>query len=315
MENITQIDLKSIDCKYIDEVITEQYEKAYSTILFSSNYVFKIFPKKDELYNEKAVKDEYDWDCSMPFLKPDLHKIKNPIGDELNILVMNRLPVQSCILFGLINQKLTTDTIIEVGQKILMMQRGYKRHNLSPVELYENYISNVQIQISFLNEVLSQKIKNQICDIIASSMCKNAFLKQENGVSCSLVHGNMFTGNIFFCSSDIVIIDPISVNHPSRFSYPDIDIATYLVDLKLLLTEENYNFCFYHITKLLPQSRIHLIKFYFLLKLLVRIRFAYVELKMPNLTHEINMNYRVAKIGSDILARYINELEQECLFL
>lgn len=315
MENITQIDLKSIDCKYIDEVITEQYEKAYSTILFSSNFVFKFFSNKNGIYNTKAIEDEYNWDCSMPFLRPNLHKIKNPFGDELNILVMNRLPVQSNILFGLLNHKLTSDTIIQVGQRILEIEADYKQHNLSCVKLYENYISNVQVQVSYLEEILSPNLRNRIYDIIASIICKNAFFKQENNISCSQVHGNMFTGNIFFHSDNIVIIDPISVNHPSRFSYPDIDIATYLVDLKLLLTEENYNFCFYHITKLLPRSRIHLIKFYFLLKLLVRIRFAYVELKMPNLTHEINMNYRVAKIGSNILSWYVNELEQECLFL
>lgn len=312
MENIIQIDLKSIDCKYIDEVIIDKYEKAYSTILFSSNYVFKIFSQKDELYNEKAAKDEYDWDCAMPFLKPNLYKIRDSIGDEFNILVMNRMPIQSNILFGLINQKLAIDTIIEVGQKILMMQERYKRHNLSSVELYEKYISNVQVQISFLNKILSSKIQNQICDIVASSMCKNVFLDQGKDGACTLVHGNMFTGNIFFHYGDIVIIDPISVNHSSKYSYPDIDIASYLVDLKFLLTKKNYNFCSYHIIKLLPQNRIHLIKFYFLLKLLVRIHFAYVELEMPNLSHEINMNYRVAKIGADILSQYINELEQEC---
>lgn len=315
MKNISQIDLKSINYKYIDEVIIEQYEKAYSTVLFSSNYVFKIFSNKDGIYNAKAIEDEYNWDYSMPFLKPNLHKIKNSVGDELNILVMNRLPVQSNILFGLLNQTLTSNMIIEVGHRILKIEADYKKHNLSCVELYENYISNVQVQISFLKEVLSQNLKNQICDIIASNMCKNAFLKQENNIFCSLVHGNMFTGNIFYYSGNIIIIDPISINHLSRFSYPDIDIASFLVDLKILLTEKDYNFCSSRIVKLLPQNRIHLIKFYFLLKLLVRIHFAYVELEMPNLMHEKSMNYQVMKMGVSILSQYISELEQACLFL
>jgi len=303
-----QIDIKGIDYKYINEEIIERYEKAYSTVLFSPNYVFKVFHQKDDLYNAKAAEDEYEWDCSMPFLNPVFHKICDSNGNEYCMLVMNRLPVQSNLLFKLINHTLTTDTIVEVGQKILALQDGYEGYDLSSDELYENYISNMNMQISYLNEKLSLSLKKKINDIVASNMCKDAFSAQGNDISCSIVHGNMFTGNIFLYCDDLVIIDPISIFHLGRYSYPDIDIATYLADLKLLLPEEDYNLCFNHITKSLPLLRIHLINFYLLLKLLVRLRFAYIELELPNLTHEKNMNCCVTKVGFDILSQHIGEL-------
>ncbi len=159
MDNITKLNLNSINRKYSDEVITEQYEKAYSTIFFSSNYVFKVFSSKDNLYNKKAIEDEFAWDDSMPFLKPELYEVRDSSGDELDILVLNRLPIQSNVLFGLVSKRLEVDTIIEVGQKLLKLQEGYKRYSISSNELYENYVSNVELQMSFLDKILSTKIK------------------------------------------------------------------------------------------------------------------------------------------------------------
>lgn len=309
MENITKIDVARLNCKYAGEIIEEQYEKAYSTILFSDNYVFKVFSQEDDLYDYLAIENEYEWDCTMPYLSPVLHRIESPAGQPLDVLVMKRLPKQSNILFGLVNYKMEITTIVEVGYKILEFEREYKKHNRVAMEIYHNYIINVKTQIKFLDNKISNTLRKKILSMIDNPIVESVFLNPGENNPVSVVHGNLFSGNIFYYDGQVIIIDPISIHHMGRISYPDMDIASFLVDLKILLSPNDFCYCWNSIVGMLSKNRIQIIEYYMLLKLLVRLRFAFIEQNSNNLMYENNMNLRIIDIGEDVLQEYVEYLD------
>ena len=105
-----------------------------------------------------------------------------------------------------------------------------------------------------------------------------------------LVHGNLFSGNIFYYQNQLIIIDPISYNHIARKSYPYMDLATFFVDVRLFKKDRDYFEIYKKLTCNMQIYEHIMIKLYFVLKLLVRLRFAYMENNLQDEYLSINVN-------------------------
>lgn len=79
-------ELNQISKKIVNEYTESVLEKAYCTILFTHNYIIKLFCRNKREYDAIAVKYEYLWDKNMPYLSPRL--IENIKWDGMDIIAL-----------------------------------------------------------------------------------------------------------------------------------------------------------------------------------------------------------------------------------
>lgn len=301
--------IRSLENTYIQEHILDVYQKAYSILLFSEHYVFKIFFAESGIYDLAAVESEYEWDCTMPFLCPKIYTNVEIEGKSGSVLVMKKLPQTSNILYMVLNGKVTVEKLGRLGRQISDFFHDYKCCKVSAQALYRSYIENVQQQLSELRGDIANNYIYRIEKIIKSDVVRNLFCINGKRNTAKMVHGNMFLGNIFYYLDKTIVIDPISINHVARVSYEEMDLAAYLIDLKILLKREDYQRVFESVTKDMEDYRILMLKLYSLLKLLVRIRFSSIEMIMKSNVCEKTMNIRVQKNKDDVIMDTVGELE------
>lgn len=115
-------------------------------------------------------------------------------------------------------------------------------------------------------------------------------LKNRKKEKAVLVHGNLFSGNVFFYKEELIVIDPISYNHIARKSFSWMDLATFLVDVRIFKDESDYLYVYQKVILNMQDYEILVLKLYFILKLLVRIRFAYMENGLKDEYSKVNVN-------------------------
>ena len=111
-------ELNQISKKIVNEYTESVLEKAYCTILFTHNYIIKLFCRNKREYDAIAVKYEYLWDKNMPYLSPRL--IENIKWDGMDIiaLVLKRLPSSANMLYKFSYGEICNEEVIEIGTLI-----------------------------------------------------------------------------------------------------------------------------------------------------------------------------------------------------
>lgn len=293
---------KSVVCEELEFVL----EKAYCTIVFTKKYVIKIFCRNKREYDIEAIKHEYNWDQAMPLLSARFIESVPFRGADSSVLILNRLPENSNIMHGLVHNKLSREDIVKIGNLIKKLRNYYSKITITPKSLYKNYIANLDIQIKTLGEKgfdLLPKYK-EICN---NPLLLEIFEDVGKTQQAMLIHGNLFSGNIFYSQNELIVIDPISYNHIARRSFPQMDLATFLVDVQIFKRSE-YLDVYEALTYDMQPCEIMLIHLYRFLKLLVRQRFAYMECKLSNKRSDANVNSIIIKNTEEILETELNHI-------
>ena len=283
-------ELNQISKKIVNEYTESVLEKAYCTILFTHNYIIKLFCRNKREYDVVAVKYEYLWDKNMPYLSPRL--IENVKWDGMDIiaLVLRRLPSSANMLYKFSYGEICNEEVVEIGTLIKKVIYGFPKIKNTPCEIYKNYINNLKLQIEKLKGKVDYKSFSLLVELQNCKEIINVFEETGKINDAVLVHGNLFSGNIFYYQNQLIIIDPISYNHIARKSYPYMDLATFFVDVRLFKKDRDYFEIYKKLTCNMQSYEHIMIKLYFVLKLLVRLRFAYMENNLQDEYSSINVN-------------------------
>ena len=161
-------------------------------------------------------------------------------------------------------------------------------------------------QLLYLNAFLGE----QICEAIVSFVHKPEVMHLFDRVTLTEkiynVHGNMFSGNILFTdSSQLIVIDPISTNHISKHSLSEIDIASFLCDIIIFDGESSYRYVFDAISQKYSKDKKRIINLFLLLKLCVRLRYAYMEIDISNGKDEKKANKIIIERTPNLIKKYL----------
>lgn len=309
MENMQR--LRQISKDLVGEETEAILEKAYCTMLFTSNYVIKLFCRNKREYDEKALNYEYLWDKNMPYLEARF--VKNIMLDGLDVsaLILKRMPYSSNMLYKLSHDEMANEEIDYIGKLIKDLICNTPKIEISPEILYKNYIHNLNLQIKKLDKKINSRLEIVLKKIYYSHEVFNIFRAVNEIKSAALVHGNLFSGNIFFYRNELIVIDPISYNHVARRSFPHMDMATFLVDIRILKNDQEYFDIYRKIICDMKECEIILMHLYLLLKLFVRLRFAYLENDLRDEYSEFDINEVIIANSPDILAKEMEYLLSE----
>lgn len=287
---MNMLELNQISKMLVNENIESILEKLHCTVLFTSSYVIKIFPENSLKYDAEILYNEYLWDKQMPYLSAEL--VENIIFDgfNINVLTLKRLPLYTNILYKLIHDDLSNEKIVLIGDLINNLIYTLPSIEITPKELYKNYISNLNLQITELNDKLSLELISLLNEICNSRVILNLFEMKMESEKAVLVHGNLFSGNMFYYRNKLIVIDPISYNHIARKSFSNMDLATFLVDIRIFKTDEDFSNIFNRMTSKMKDYDIIITQLYLVLKLLVRLRFAYIESNFRDEYYDFNIN-------------------------
>ena len=309
------LNLAEIGNEYVDEHICYELRKKFSTVYISENYVFKAFDLSSELYSEEAIQDEVEWDDKMPFINPVLIDVYRNKNEHIKVLVLKRLPTDSNLLWLLINDKIDITKLVFIGKKLESLFKTYPIVNCDSKTLYEGFIKNVEMQLVELHEIIPAAVKHTLINVLYDDGVYSVFQKILVSHNVNIVHGNMFAGNIYVLNNKMIVLDPISPKHISKKSFPFIDTAAYLTDMKFFC---NSNYQYIHDCILTSRSDYELcmIHLYIMLKILVRIRFASYEYSgnLSNSVDDIHYtsyqeNYIILSEGIDVLIDEIVDLK------
>lgn len=286
-------------------------KKVYCTVLFSQHLVFKFFDRKSNEYDLAAIASEYYWDCQMPYLQPILYDDIVINNNHFSLIVMYRIPQTSNVLYNLLCNQLSNEELIEIGNKIWGLTSTYQICNMTSNKLYSNYISNINLQLSYLHNLLSPSIMRDLSIVINNRNIQSFFVTACCNKSARQIHGNLFSGNIFYHNNDLILIDPISINHIARESLPEMDIASYLTDIFILLPYERSDTVMRLILSPMQDWEKHIVLLYLLLKILVRIRFAYLELDLDRDEYAFRLNTLIVDTKEILLKRVLTSLTKQ----
>ena len=264
---VDMTDLNQISRKLVGEDLELVLEKAYCTILFTANYVIKIFNRNKREYDVEAIRYEYLWDKSMPFLCvrfEDNIKLNNV---DNSALILKRIPYSSNMLYRLANNDLSKEEIVEWTYLVRKLISCLPKTNVISEELYRNYILNLELQISKLNDKVNPKLLQQLKQTVNNSNVMELFKETGKKEKAVLVHGNLFSGNVFFYKEELIVIDPISYNHIARRSFSWMDLATFLVDIRIFKDESDYLYVYKNAILNMQDYEILILKLYFILNL------------------------------------------------
>lgn len=296
-------------CKNIvGEELESIIEKAHCDILFTSNYVIKIFGKDKGDYNRDILMNEYIWDKKMPFLSAYIKENINVGGVYKTVLVLKRIPYYANLLYKLTHSDINNDQIIRIGQLVKKLIYSYPADKIGVDIIYKNFISNLDKQIQYLDDKISPKLLTLVYEFRNRTDLMQFFLKVGQIDNVVTVHGNLFSGNIFYLNEKLIVIDPISNNHIAKKSFRHIDLATFFVDIILF----NKGICFEKIFSCLTDNmeyyEIILIRLYMVLKLLVRLRFAYMEQGLLDEYSDLNVNLVIISRAEVFIKREITSV-------
>ena len=186
--------------------------------------------------------------------------------------------------------EICNEEVIEIGTLIKKVIYGFPKIENTPYEIYKNYINNLKLQIEKLKGKVDYKSFSLLVELQNCKEIINVFEETGKINDAVLVHGNLFSGNIFYYQNELIIIDPISYNHIARKSYSYMDLATFFVDVRLFKKDRDYFEIYKKLTCNMQIYEHVMIKLYFVLKLLVRLRFAYMENNLQDEYLSINVN-------------------------
>lgn len=169
--------LNQISRKLVGEDLELVLEKAYCTILFTSNYVIKLFCRNKREYDAKAIRYEYLWDKNMPFL---FAKFENNIeldNSNISALILKRIPYSSNMLYRLVNNNLPKEEIVELACLVRKLMSSLPEIEIIPKEVYRNYILNLELQISELNDKVNFELLYQLQGIVNNCNVMDLFEK------------------------------------------------------------------------------------------------------------------------------------------
>lgn len=293
--------------KIVEEITKEKIDKilkkAYCTVIFTANYVLKFF----EVSNYSDIKNEFLWDYQYSVLSVEL-LMEKVDGQTCYILKMNRIEDSTNVLNRLLKEDLSNFLAIKIGVSLKDVFANYRKIDISPKRLHENFMINYKNQLIYLRD----KLFSDTIIKLEELLCKNNLLKLFYDISkissAFEIHGNLFCGNIFYYHENTVIIDPISNSHIAKKSYKYMDLANYLVDLFIFKKEKDYNFIFKSIVCNMSPTEILIIRIFLLLKLLVRLRFAYLEINPKN-------EDEYCKFNSFLILNCEELIRKECICL
>lgn len=293
--------LNEISKKLVNEDVESILEKAYCSVLFTSTYVIKLFGGNKREYDEKALQHEYLWDKSMPYLSARFVESIEFCGINISALILRRIPNSANMLYKLICNEIVNKEILQVGNLIKNLVFNFQKIEVTPETLYKNYISNLDLQITELNGKLELSSINILRKLCNSHGVLQVFKETEKNSFAALIHGNLFSGNIFYYQNELIVIDPISYNHIARKSFPHMDLAAFLVDVRLLKSYSDYLKIYIRMTSGLSDCEILLTQLYFFLKLLVRLRFSYMEKNLYDEYFNVNINEIIILNGKKVI--------------
>jgi hypothetical protein len=278
----------------VGESIDTILDKVFCTVVFTAHYVVKYF--KDD-YNEELVKYEYDWDKGIPLLDVKL------ASDNYRTIIMNRLPKDSNILYKLVNNSLTNEGIIKIGKFIKQITCTYETANSTIQNIYESYINNLNIQKKYLEDKVNLE---QLNNWKTNGEIYDIFIMSEK--IPKIVHGNMFSGNMFLIEDDVIVIDPLSLKHMAKHSFEIVDLATFLVDVCIFKSKKDYIFIKNILTNDFDDNEKEIFELYFLLKFLVRVRFAFLENELQDeYLKDCKVNQRIISSVDKVLGTYADD--------
>lgn len=305
------MELNQISRKLVGEGLELVLEKAYCTILFTSNYVIKLFSRNKREYDAQAIRYEYLWDKSMPFLCAKFEDNIELNNSDISALILKRIPYSSNMLYRLVNNNISKEEIVEWVYLVRKLMSRLPKIDTISEELYRNYILNLELQISKLNDKVNPELLHQLEEIENNGNVMDLFEKIGKKEKAVLVHGNLFSGNVFFYKEELIVIDPISYNHIARKSFSWMDLATFLVDIRIFKDESDYLYVYQKIILNMQDYEILVLKLYFILKLLVRIRFAYLENGLKDEYSKVNVNEIIITNSEKILKSEIKNILYE----
>lgn len=298
---INNSELNKISVKLVGESLESTLDKAYCTVLFTRNYVIKLFCRNKREYDEKAIKNEYLWDKEMPFLSAKYIENVQINHSIISALILKRIPYSSNLLYGLIRGDLSKKEIVKIGQVIRKIVFNLPKVGITYEELYRNYMFNYNLQLNKLKDKIALELINQLKSIVSNNNILYLFNSVFRKEQPRLVHGNLFSGNIFYYQNEVILIDPISYNHIARKSFAHMDLATFLIDIRIFTQYNDFIYVYQKLTYNLTHFEKVLVDLYFILKLLVRLRFAYVENNLRDDYSKLSVNEMIIKKSEEIL--------------
>lgn len=307
--------MNNIRCyKFLIDYIQKNYngqniiyiqDKAYSTLFFTLNYVFKVFPQNSTEYDFIAIQHEFEWDSRMPIIKPKLLSIMDDLNQAFLVLEMLRLPQSSNLLSMLLEKRLSSKMILQIGVQLWDTISYFEQNEMCWEQLYTNYMINLKRQLWGLDKDFGY-IYNRINWVFDNSNIKMAFKMARKKEKPVIIHGNMFSGNIYYFENQLIILDPISFNHISKISLKEMDIASFLTDIGIFHSE-TYKDIKKKLLKMLDINET-ILQLYVVLKTLVRFRFALCEYSFKKESNN-NLHYENQIIIENAETLFIQECE------
>lgn len=301
-------ELKKISNNLVGEDIESILEKAYCTIIFTRQYVIKIFCRNKREYDAKAIYFEYMWDKSMPLLSARFVDHISFNGVDSNALILNRMPFRSNLLYQLSHDRISNKEILQIGALVKELIGSYSESEIDAETLCGNYILNLKLQTEKLKRKIDSELISELEKLQDNQLLLKVFKKNKKINNAALVHGNLFSGNIFYHENKLVVIDPISYNHVARKSFPHMDLATFLIDVRIFKNELDYFNIHKKMVTGMQICESLLMQLYLILKLLVRLRFAYMEISLRDEYSNMNINEIIINKSKKILGKELENI-------
>lgn len=264
---------KLLITKYLEQEIESIYFKKYSIVVITSSFVYKFYNISQKLFNKKSVYDEYIWDKKYDILNCTLITEIQFDKEEYNCIKMNRISYE-CLFYNILkkkNTRLIKDIIDLVKIEIELCEVAQK----DKTEIYNDFLLNYEFQIEEINENWSN---NLFFDIEVLKLLKHLFNSATERSFC-IMHGDMFSENIFIDKGHLILLDPLSSCHKAKISYYISDLSTFMIDIVVEFLNDKKAMYFLIRTALEDYEKNDKILFlyYFILKGLVRYRFLMYE--------------------------------------
>ncbi|MCL2079074.1 MAG: hypothetical protein FWH17_04425 [Oscillospiraceae bacterium] len=299
-KNYTKAKLNSICRDLVSEDLESYIEKSYALLLFTKNNVIKVFDENYSRSNNTLMK-EYEWDNQFEYLSPKVICGYRGINDH-DILITKRIPSISSVCLMLSCKTIQPNEILTIFEFIEKLELPLS--NESHADLYKRYLKNIVYQIEELSKSCRDDVYLHLVKKYIESVDSDIFIFSCKNKRVRSVHGNLFSSNIFLHESQVIIIDPISDGHISSVADIIVDIATFFVDVSIFC-DDTLKSCIRHALneKYSVDERL-LFKMHYILKLLVRLRFAFLERKLHN-NNVANANEIIIEQVPELLCKEI----------
>jgi hypothetical protein len=286
--------VEELDCicqSVVSESLQMYVEKAYALLLFSENNVIKIFDKSYSRINDTLTK-EYNWDRQFEYLCPIV--IRECIECEgRDVLITKRLPSESNICFALSRKIIRPIDILRICE--FLERFKLPRSDETYIALYRRFTENAMLQVEQLLQLHEDSDLPLMAKEYIVNISNTVFVSSVKNKRVCCVHGNLFSSNIFLHCGEVIIIDPISDNHIASVADRIMDIATFFVDISIFYETSTATDIRCNIEEKMFANERYIFKIYYILKLLVRLRFAFLERGLHNNDYDININEAIIR--------------------